>query len=81
MAEKGWPSLQLATPIHSRQHYLQRPDLGRRLDQASRATLQTLALPAADVALVVSDGLSSTAVEQHGLPLLLRLSQPTRSAR
>ncbi|WP_082877799.1 ethanolamine ammonia-lyase subunit EutC [Methylomonas koyamae] len=60
----------LATPIHSRQHYLQRPDLGRRLDQASPATLQTLALPAVDVALVVSDGLSSTAVEQHGLPLL-----------
>lgn len=70
LAEKGWPTLQLATPIHSRQHYLQRPDLGRRLDQASRATLQTLALPATDVALVVSDGLSSTAVERHGLPLL-----------
>jgi len=67
---KGWPTLPLATEIENRQHYLQRPDLGRVLDHASRLTLQTLDLPAADVALTVTNGLSSTAVEKHGLPLL-----------
>lgn len=67
---KGWQALSLATAIQDRQHYLQRPDLGRILDQASRETVQSLGLPAADVALVVTNGLSSTAVDNHGLPLL-----------
>ncbi|WP_445370444.1 ethanolamine ammonia-lyase subunit EutC [Methylomonas sp. HW2-6] len=70
LAANGWQTLRLATPIHSRQHYLQRPDLGRVLDQTSRDRLQKLDLPAADVALVVTNGLSSAAVEQHGLALL-----------
>lgn len=70
LAAKGWQTLPLATPIHSRQHYLQRPDLGRVLDQTSRDSLQKLGLPAADVVLVVTNGLSSAAVEQHGLALL-----------
>ncbi|MCQ8103522.1 ethanolamine ammonia-lyase subunit EutC [Methylomonas sp. SURF-2] len=70
LAAKTWQSLALATPILNRRHYLQRPDLGRILAPASRDTLQALEVPAPDVALVVSNGLSSTAVETHGLPLL-----------
>ncbi len=50
--------------------YLQRPDLGRRLNEASRASL-----PAGnwDLALVVADGLSAIAVERHVPPLLQQL--------
>ena len=50
--------------------YLQRPDLGRRLDEASRACL-----PAGhwDLALIVADGLSAIAVERHVPPLLEQL--------
>ena len=70
LAAKGWHTLSLATEIENRQHYLQRPDLGRILDQASRHALQTLGLPAVDVVVIVTNGLSSTAVEKHGLPLL-----------
>lgn len=70
LSAKGWQALQLATAIDNRQHYLLRPDLGRRLDEASRNALQELNLPVADLAIVVSNGLSSTAVEHHGLPLL-----------
>ena len=53
-----------------RSTYLQRPDLGRRLNQASRASL-----PAGDydLALVVADGLSAIAVERHVCPLLKEL--------
>lgn len=56
----------------SRTAYLQRPDLGRRLDGPSRAALQALPAPAEpwDLAIVVADGLSALAIEQNALPLL-----------
>ncbi|MGD0958255.1 MAG: ethanolamine ammonia-lyase subunit EutC [Methylomonas sp.] len=66
----GGRALVLATPIIDRRHYLQRPDLGRRLDWASRDILQAYDAEAADVALIVTNGLSSTAVDSHGLALL-----------
>jgi ethanolamine ammonia-lyase small subunit len=70
MAERGLQPLKLATPIANREDYLQRPDLGRCLDQASREYLLTLPVQTADVALIISNGLSSTAVDKHGLALL-----------
>ena len=47
--------------------YLQRPDLGRRLDDASRAApaAQRRRRGRLDLALVVADGLSALAVERH----------------
>jgi len=54
-----------------RQQYLRRPDLGRRLDEASRARLLARAAsPGPDIVLVVADGLSSSARLRHALPLL-----------
>jgi ethanolamine ammonia-lyase small subunit len=62
--------------------YLQRPDLGRRLDEASGGRLSSLAgLFAADrlgpslpeLVLIVADGLSALAVERHAPPLLKEL--------
>ena len=55
--------------VSDRGEYLRRPDLGRRLTQPSRERLAGLAGPM-DVCLIVTNGLSSTAVERHGLPLL-----------
>lgn len=54
--------------------YLARPDLGRQLDTKSLAALKKRQ-PAtvADVALIMSDGLSATAVDSHGLPTLRAL--------
>lgn len=72
--------LGLATlPLHSaaanRATYLQRPDLGRQLDDASRATLASLPprQPPVDLAFAVVDGLSSLAVQRQALPLLAAL--------
>ena len=52
--------------------YLQRPDKGRRLDDDSRAKLESLARPAApyDVAFVIGDGLSSFAIEENAAAFL-----------
>jgi ethanolamine ammonia-lyase small subunit len=71
-AVKAWglEPLCLATPVADRVQYLQRPDLGRCLDSASRQALLLDERPAIDIALIVSNGLSSVAVENHGLALL-----------
>ncbi len=71
----AWPAAGACLLLHSaaadRQVYLQRPDLGRRLDAPSRATLGDHAgAPAYDVAFVVADGLSSLAVARHAAPFL-----------
>jgi ethanolamine ammonia-lyase small subunit len=63
-------TLILATPVISREQYLQRPDLGRCLSQSSSELLAARASQSIDVALIVSNGLSSTAVDEHGLALL-----------
>ena len=54
----------------SRDLYLRRPDLGRRLAPQSRAALSSPATPI-DVALVVTDGLSSAAVHAHVMPFIV----------
>ncbi|WP_339842578.1 ethanolamine ammonia-lyase subunit EutC [uncultured Halopseudomonas sp.] len=71
------PLLHLLSQATDRVTYLQRPDLGRKLDDASRQ--QVVALPAAanatpsDLAIVIVDGLSSLAVQQNAAPFLAEL--------
>ena len=59
--------------------YLQRPDLGRRLNDVSCAMLAAAAPAECDLAIVVADGLSALAIEHHAQPfldlLLPRLAQ------
>ena len=50
--------------------YLQRPDLGRSLDEASWSLLTAAAPPACDVALIIADGLSALAIERNVQPFL-----------
>jgi ethanolamine ammonia-lyase small subunit len=65
------PILRLRSQATDRATYLQRPDLGRRLDENSRKTLAQSSPVAADLAIIVADGLSALAVERHA-PALLR---------
>jgi ethanolamine ammonia-lyase small subunit len=62
--------LRLHSAAVSRSEYLQRPDLGRKLDEASRALLASQPTDKVDLALVIADGLSALAVERHAAPLL-----------
>ena len=59
-----------------RMEYLQRPDLGRQLSETSWQTLleQTSHQQESyDLAIVVADGLSATAIQNHALEFLTRL--------
>ncbi len=53
--------------------YLQRPDLGRRLDNDSARRL-SVAADRCDAVIVIADGLSATAVHRHGATMAARLS-------
>jgi ethanolamine ammonia-lyase small subunit len=64
--------------ITDRLMYLQRPDLGRQLSDASWAQLKKQASTSQtqpDLAIVIADGLSSTAIQNHAAPFLERLLQ------
>ena len=71
-APLGLPVLPLRTAAADRATYLQRPDLGRTLDPASAAAVRTAA-GSFDVALIVADGLSATAITRHGVDVLTAL--------
>lgn len=76
--QRGRDSLVLHSAASDRHQYLQRPDLGRRLNEDSVATLcqHAQANPGGvDLAIVVADGLSALAVHRHTLPFLTRLEE------
>jgi ethanolamine ammonia-lyase small subunit len=75
----GFDVLALGSAAGDRATYLQRPDLGRRLDDASRSQLAAWrhergsGAARFDVAFVVADGLSALAVHRHAAALLAAL--------
>ena len=74
----GAEVLILETQVASRDEYLRRPDLGRLLSEASRTRLLEAKGDGADVALIVTNGLSSTALERHGIALLREILEGYR---
>jgi ethanolamine ammonia-lyase small subunit len=72
----GLETIQLHSAASDRTTYLQRPDLGRQLDEASRARLrqrQAQSQPGGashDLAFVVVDGLSALAIHRNAAPLI-----------
>ncbi|MFN3881202.1 MAG: ethanolamine ammonia-lyase subunit EutC [Nitrincola lacisaponensis] len=73
--EDGFEVYRLSSRVRHRQEYLQRPDFGRRLNEASVDYLQHQAnqRSAPDTLIVIADGLSSTAVAAHAAPMARRL--------
>jgi ethanolamine ammonia-lyase small subunit len=72
LAAQGQDCVQLHSAAATRAEYLQRPDLGRRLDDVSRARLAAGAARV-DLALVAADGLSALAIQRHAAPFLAAL--------
>ena len=85
-------TLLLHSAAPNRHVYLQRPDLGRRLNESASRTLKAQReydplAPAPNVCFVMADGLSSLAIHSHAveflqclLPLLQRDANPWRMA-
>lgn len=81
LADQGLQVLTTHSAASDRLVYLQRPDLGRRLDASSAARLDTLASTSGegfDLALVIADGLSSLAVQRHAEPMVARICAMAR---
>jgi ethanolamine ammonia-lyase small subunit len=70
LATLGLPVHQVSSQAQNRQEYLQRPDHGRQLAEASKAQLAASADQECDLAIVLADGLSATAINAHAVPLL-----------
>ncbi len=68
----GWSTVCLESAARDRAEYLRRPDLGRRLSEASKAILAPIHGPF-DVAFAIADGLSALAVHHHALAVLREL--------
>ena len=82
LEDQDAPAITLHSAATDRAIYLQRPDLGSRLDGASRQALTALKRPGRarrarpyDLALVVVDGLSAWAIEQNAAPFLVILQR------
>ncbi len=76
LAAAGLPVLHATSRAADRRTYLQRPDLGRRLDEASARQLAAAGSHAADrpdLAVVIADGLSALAVLRHAAPTVAAL--------
>ncbi len=79
LREAGWPPRVVASQAATREQYLRRPDLGRRLRPEDLHALRDAGADAeasggpADLAVVLGDGLSALAVQGHGLAVLLSL--------
>ena len=68
-------TLGLYSTAPDRTSYLQRPDWGRKLSDASRTELLQRPSAACDIAFCVVDGLSALAVQRHAAPLLQAVLQ------
>jgi ethanolamine ammonia-lyase small subunit len=69
----GLQTLQVSSSAQNRKDYLRRPDLGRKLDAASRDLLASSRHGPCDLAVVIGDGLSPSAVNAHAVELLRNL--------
>jgi ethanolamine ammonia-lyase small subunit len=85
LPQDAFSPILLHSQARDRQTYLQRPDLGRKLDEPSQQLLAASITTAGshDLAIILADGLSALAVERNTIPLLaqllpaLRRTEPT----
>jgi ethanolamine ammonia-lyase small subunit len=69
----GLAAFEVCSRARKRKDYLRRPDLGRTLDQASQQLLASHGGRACQLAIVIGDGLSPTAVNAHATKLVRSL--------
>jgi ethanolamine ammonia-lyase small subunit len=67
---QNFKTLDVHSAAPDREHYLRRPDLGRRLSEESRAALAQVPNESPEVVFVIGDGLSAFAASKQSIPLL-----------
>jgi len=74
------PVITVNSKASDRAVYLQRPDLGRKLNNASASNLKNVredsfgeTSHSADVAIIIADGLSATAINEHAVHVVKKL--------
>lgn len=80
LAQTGLPVQVLRSRAENRDIYLQRPDFGRQLDEASAEQLRQLDSPPADICLIIADGLSATAIMKNAGTVVQLLVEKIREA-
>jgi ethanolamine ammonia-lyase small subunit len=73
LGDLGLETSEVSSCAGNRKDYLRRPDLGRTLDPVSRQLLASRAGSPCQLAIVVGDGLSPTAVHAHAIELVRTL--------
>src|SRR5882724_4768811 len=73
LGDLGLEAFDVASRVRNRKDYLRRPDLGRTLDPDSAQRLASRAGSPCQLAIVLGDGLSPTAVHAHAIELLRSL--------
>ena len=64
------PVIEVSSQASNRTEYLQRPDLGRRLSEHDSKLLKEFTKKTHDVSVVLADGLSANAINEHAFPVL-----------
>jgi ethanolamine ammonia-lyase small subunit len=73
LGDLGLAPIEVSSCATSRQDYLRRPDLGRKLDSVSEHALASRKRESGELAIVVGDGLSPAAVNAHTVELVRNL--------
>ncbi|EIT86765.1 ethanolamine ammonia-lyase small subunit [Fictibacillus macauensis ZFHKF-1] len=73
LSRMKWFSVQTST--ETQEEYIRRPDLGRKLNEDSKKLIESQCEKNPQVQIVISDGLSSEAIEQNAEDVYLSLSQ------
>jgi len=66
---------QVTTKVTDKEEYITRPDLGRRLSEESKALIQQKCKPQPKVQIIISNGLSASAIEENVQDVYLALQQ------
>lgn len=80
LASTGLPVYSVQSRASDRDTYLQRPDLGRLLDDQSVEELRQLNPAPTDICLIIADGLSATAVHKNAGTVVSLFVEKARKA-
>lgn len=75
LGNMGWPPVLVTSQAATRDEYLRRPDLGRRLCTEDLQRLRDIATGPVDLVVVMGDGLSALAVQLHARAVFMALQR------